>query len=329
MINPCSSRGEVESFFSIASRIAPNALADRVSRFFSYARKRTVEDPATILSCLALSREFWINEYQGKEIELTAQNGNKINGMHFKGQDSCAILFLHGNGCFYESSLERPLEWIAALNKEGVYPDLLTFNPRGTGKSEGITHPQHVAEDILVAFRYLVGQGIDPDRVIIAGHSMGGFFGAFGAQLVQQEFPGNSIHFLSDRSFKSIEDRINFGMQNVEGSKWKKEIVYVAIHRLKSLWGWNANPLAALETLKGRVGVLYHKADEIVPYKTSLHALIQEQPSLKRPYSFFLLGDEPCVESGSEAHNRNLSSAEMEKLIPEMKQMLKGPIDSP
>ena len=282
------------------------SINEKVAQFLITARERTVAEGDMLLRCLEPLRQHWIKEFNGIEVTLKTSNGEAINGVHFPGTQKKAILFLHGNGCFYETSAERPLSWVRDLSTEGGSPHLLIFNPRGTGKSEGITHPKTVAEDFLIAFRYLVAHSVDPNHIIIAGHSMGGFFGAFGAALIQNAFPTNTIHCLSDRSFSNIYDRVDVKIQNC--------FQRAMMHCLIKLSQWDCSPMIALGTLKGRVCIIFHQQDEVIPYPTSLHASIKQ---CSRSYSYLELRG-----GLSPAHNGECCEAEYKQMLVEMKKML-------
>ncbi len=83
------------------------------------------------------------------------------------------------------------------------------------------------------------------------------------------------------------------------------------------------NPLAATERLKGRVCIIYHKGDGVVPYPTSFH-LAASQAQRQRSYSCIeLQGDE---EASCRAHNREFNDEEHRRVIIELKKMLRLPL---
>ncbi len=209
-IIPCHDQPVVPS---AAPNFIAQALSEKVAQFLVIARGRTVNDRANTLRGLASVRDGLVEDVGGKEITLETLDGALINGVHFEGTLKKGIIFLHGNGSFYETSAQKPLGWIQSLKQissegEDLFPHLVVFNPSGTGESSGLTHPVNIARDMLAAFEYLVyQQGIDPNDIVIGGHSMGAFFAAFGADLIQQKFDDYEINFLSDRSFIDIRYR--------------------------------------------------------------------------------------------------------------------------
>lgn len=265
------------------------------------ARRRTLEEGKDLIEAFAPIREAMASE--AAEITLSPAEGETINGLHFPGTIPAAILFLHGNGCFYETAFSWPYSWREELQKAC---HLVVFNPRGVGKSTGETHPDTVAEDCLAAFQYLVeSHGVDPNRVVIIGHSLGGFFGAFGAKKIQDHYPEAQIHFISDRSFADIHSRIADSHE---------------LHELITKARWDQDPIEAIRHLKGRVDVLYHRNDAIIPFETSLYFhLLKASPSI-RCHSFALLDAEK--EKSQKAHNRAWNEQELCLMLSEIKLML-------
>lgn len=315
--------------FPVRSSYVMQTLCDKVALFLSVARERTVIEGNDLLDGLSSFRKAYIEDFGAKELSLSTVDGQMTNGLHFAGGIKKAIIYLHGNGCFYESSLPKPLSWIESLKQKDLdgtdqAPHLIVFNPRGTGKSEGIIHPDTVARDMLAAFEYLVSiEGIDPNDIVIAGHSMGGFFGAFGAELVQEKFPDAEINFLSDRSFRTIHSRADCKIQYSEYSKVSEFIVGSTMHQLIDWTEWNKDPVAAMERLKGRVCIIYHRQDGVIPYDTSTHCALLGYPRT-RSYSCLSMEDEEV--DGLNVHNREFSDMENALVVAELKRMLHLPL---
>jgi len=298
--------------------------SEKVAQFLVIARNRTVNEGEDFLEGLSSARGVLVKEFGGKEITLQTLDKESINGLHFEGAQKKGIIYLHGNGGFYETSAQKPLDWVRALKQTATggiatFPHLVVFNPRGTGKSEGVTHPENVARDMLAAFEYLVNKhAIDPSDIVIVGHSLGGFFGAFGAELVQQTFPDSKINFISDRSYSDIHSRVDSLIKYWNNSGIVNPIFSSNMHALITLLNWNKNPVAALEKLKGRVCIIYHKGDGVIPYHTSLHLAITNAKRT-RNYSCLSLKEE---QGAVGAHNRLFTEEEHNKVIAEMKKML-------
>jgi hypothetical protein len=296
------------------------SISGCLSKFLFESHRRTVEDPHIHLG-LDQTRGNLVDTFQGEEVNFKASNGDIVNGMHFKGNMDAAIIFLHGNACFYETSFQKPLLWVQSIFEKtgGKKPHLVIFNPRGTGKSSGITETVKVAEDFRVIFHYLTGSyKVSLSKVAISGHSMGGYFGAFGAALIQAQFPKHTIHFLSDRSLSSLEDRMTLKLKSENYSY----VSSLAIKGAFSIYGCKKSPIAAMKTLKGRVCIIFHKGDSVIPYEQSTH-FAAEKEAFPRPYTAIELfeksGEKP---SSAHAHNREFSDEENERVVVELMKML-------
>lgn len=80
------------------------------------------------------------------------------------------VLFFGGNG-FY---LVQSREYIQSLTQPRV--NVLLWDYRGYGQSEGRPSVEALRDDALVVYDHLVEErGVDPERVILWGHSMGSF----------------------------------------------------------------------------------------------------------------------------------------------------------
>lgn len=104
---------------------------------------------------------------------LTTPDGLRLHGWFFKAEETSprrrfAVLFCHGNGGNISS---RP-GYYKAICETGV--NLLTFDYRGYGKSEGRTDEHGTYADAMTALAWLQGRGFAPSRIIAWGESLGG-----------------------------------------------------------------------------------------------------------------------------------------------------------
>ena len=70
------------------------------------------------------------------------------------------------------------------------YASSYYFQHPRAGESCGRTQLSFVIEDFVLIFDYLVNEcEVGPNHVVIRGHSIGGYFGVFGAAAIQKSTP--------------------------------------------------------------------------------------------------------------------------------------------
>lgn len=122
--------------------------------------------------------------YPPSSVELALESsGSRMNGLFYlangKGPHATVIL-LHGF-----PGNERNLDLAQALRRAGM--NVLFFSYRGAWGSGGTFSFTHALEDVASAIHFVRADssvqafGIDPRRVILAGHSMGGWLALMGA----------------------------------------------------------------------------------------------------------------------------------------------------
>ena len=105
---------------------------------------------------------------------LETGDGVKINAWFFPAEDDAkrkdwVILFSHGNA----GHLGNRLGTFDVLLRSGV--NLLGYDYRGYGKSEGRPSEEGTYLDLLAAYRWLIDvKGFSPERIIAHGNSLGG-----------------------------------------------------------------------------------------------------------------------------------------------------------
>lgn len=114
-------------------------------------------------------------------------------------KDAPAVLFCHGNA----GNISHRLSTIQIIHELGM--NLLLFDYRGYGRSEGRPSEQNTYADARAAWDYLVqARKIAPARIIVWGRSLGGAVAAWLAHVVgEKETPGALI---VESSFSSVPD---------------------------------------------------------------------------------------------------------------------------
>lgn len=105
-------------------------------------------------------------------VTFTAEDGVRLSAWVIRGRSSEApwLLVCHGNGGNI-SDPGRPQHY-AGLRAVGL--NLLAFDYRGYGLSEGSPSERGLYRDVEAAYRYLRDSlGVPPERIILFGHSLG------------------------------------------------------------------------------------------------------------------------------------------------------------
>lgn len=108
-------------------------------------------------------------------------HGDRLNGIVYLANGPGphpAVILLHGF-----PGNEKNLDLAQAMRANGF--NVMFFHYRGAWGSEGTYSFTHVAEDVAAAADYLRANAgrlrTDPNRIILVGHSMGGFAALMGA----------------------------------------------------------------------------------------------------------------------------------------------------
>jgi fermentation-respiration switch protein FrsA (DUF1100 family) len=119
------------------------------------------------------------------ELHFTASDGVRLHGWWIPAQRARgALLFMHGNA----GNISHRLESIRLFHGLGL--DVLIFDYRGYGRSEGYPSEQGTYRDALAAWDTLLARGAAAGRTVLFGRSLGG---AIAAQLATEVEPAALI----------------------------------------------------------------------------------------------------------------------------------------
>ena len=121
-----------------------------------------------------------------EDVSMTAEDGTKLHAWYVPRRNAnYTLLFCHGNG----GNISHRLDSIRMFHRMGL--NVLIFDYRGYGRSEGRPTEAGTYQDAAAAWDYLVEKcGIPAERVIIFGRSLGG---AVAAHLAHEHTPGALI----------------------------------------------------------------------------------------------------------------------------------------
>jgi len=102
--------------------------------------------------------------------KLATPGGEKITAIFYKNENAVfTILFSHGNA----ENISDTDRFLRNLRDAGF--NVLAYDYRGYGKSEGKPSEQNSYEDAETAYNYLINEiKIPPEKIIIHGRSLGG-----------------------------------------------------------------------------------------------------------------------------------------------------------
>ena len=147
------------------------------------------------------------------DLDIAVADGGVIHAWWLPADSSMSaaatLLYLRGN----DGNLGEEVDRLAALRRYGL--PILAIDYRGYGKSSGPAPSElQLYEDATAAWEHLVrAQGVDPKRIILYGHSLGG---AVAAELALRRAPVCAVVFES--TFTSIAElgRLEYPMIPVD-----------------------------------------------------------------------------------------------------------------
>ena len=188
-----------------------------------------------------------------EDVNLASADGAGIHGWYLPGQTRArTLLFLHGNA----GNISHRLESLRLFNALGL--NILIIDYSGFGQSGGTPGEQQTYDDALLAWRHLTeSRGLDPERIVIFGRSLGGGVATW---LAAHRRPGALILESSFTSVPALAGRY-YPMFPV---RWLARIQY--------------DNAARLPTVRCPVLITHSRDDELIPiaHGRSLYALAPE-----------------------------------------------------
>lgn len=131
-----------------------------------------------------------------EDLNFKTQDGTSLNGWFVPAENAeYTVLFCHGNA----GNISHRLDTISLFSKLPV--NFFIFDYRSYGKSGGSISEKGLYEDVSAAWRYLTeNRKIAPEKIIIAGRSVGGAIAAYAAA---KHSPGGLI---LESAFTSLPD---------------------------------------------------------------------------------------------------------------------------
>ncbi|MEW6704215.1 MAG: alpha/beta hydrolase [Pseudomonadota bacterium] len=214
------------------------ALAGCVERQFFYPDRTAYTTPA----------QFGL---KALDVTIPGPEGSQLHGWWLPavGPALGTVLHLHGNA----ANISNHLPLVAWVPHAGF--NLLTFDYRGFGKSDGEPSLDGVVADGLAALAWLKRQpGVDAHKLVVLGQSLGG---ATAVRVVAADPAGVKLLVL-DCPFSSYR---GIARDAVRGS-W---LGWVAPAALRLLPGHDKDPVTVIRRLPVPLFVLHSADDAVVP----------------------------------------------------------------
>ena len=176
-----------------------------------------------------------------QDVALQAADGVRLHAWFVPHpQPRASVLFCHGNA----GNISHRLETIALLHALGL--QVLIFDYRGYGRSEGSVSEAGTYRDAEAAWRYLVDErGLAAGQIVVFGRSLGA---AVAAELASRRQPGAVI---LESAFTSVPDAA------AEIYPWLP---------VRLLARYRFDTLASVARIERPLLVVHARQDEIIPF---------------------------------------------------------------
>jgi uncharacterized protein len=175
-----------------------------------------------------------------EDVRIETSDGLALHGWWVPAEEARgALLFMHGNA----GNVSHRLHSLRLLHDLRL--DVLIFDYRGYGRSEGRPTERGTYLDARAAWDTLVARGVAPERVVLFGRSLGG---AIAAALATEVTPVGLVVESTFTSVPALGARIY---------RWLPVRTLARIHY---------DTAARLERYHGPVLIVHSDADEVVPY---------------------------------------------------------------
>jgi len=188
---------------------------------------------------------------KAQDVTLPGPEGSRLHGwwLPAEGPARGTVLHLHGNA----ANISNHLPLVAWVPKAGF--NLLTFDYRGFGRSDGSPTLDGVVADGLAALAWLRQRpGVDAQKIVVLGQSLGG---ATAVRVVAADPAGVKLLVL-DCAFSSYR---GIAHDATQGS-WLR---WVAPMALGALPGRDKDPVTLVRGVKVPVFVMHSADDAVVP----------------------------------------------------------------
>ena len=215
-----------------------------------------------------------------EELSLVTEDGVRLHGWFLPVKGSrWSVLLCHGNAGNVSHRLDRTL-----LMQSRLKLDVLLFDYRGYGKSEGSPDEEGTYRDARAAYRWLVARGVGPGRMLLFGESLGS------AVALQLALEVEARALVLESPFASIPEMAR------------------AVYPFLPLWPFvrtRYDNVAKVGRLRMPLFVLHGECDEVVPFAQG-RRVFDAAPEPKRFFAIPRASHNDTYVVGGEAYWRAL-----------------------
>lgn len=168
------------------------------------------------------------------------------------------IILANGNAELYEHSLFQS-EQLA----EDLQANVLTFNYRGVGESQG--HP-HKMDDLIAdadtCVQYLISKGVKEEDIIIRGHSLGGGIATKVASTYEE------ISLINTNSYASIA--------GVAKAHIRVPVITTIVAKIIQKTDWELNAAESWNEITAKKLIVFHTDDAIMLKPATLFNVVKQ-----------------------------------------------------
>lgn len=231
------------------------------------------------------------HSYKPFPFTFQSADGTNLCGCHFKKIKtstfpSRALIVFGGNGELYRMGSAG---WLFKLLQTApVDFDIIMFDLRECGNSEGKAYAQGLVEDGIAIFSYVEKHlGFSQDSIDLHGFSLGGAI----ATLVKYHFKDSKGSLINNRSFQSLDKAIQeiFSPLGIT----LKFLLARQANKLAAQHAWKLSPLEAFIRIPTPKMLISHHQDPVVRYHASLEKGLKDRHLLSSCDHLLMIAKKP------------------------------------